>query len=154
MPAIGRGMTDEEIADVTNYVRQAWGNTAPPNAGPGMAGDLRQSTIVSLYGPAAGSCPQISQPDIAAAVADPKTGIQAALHAMTEATILQTVEQIVPKLKAAAPKAQPADIINGLTLAYCPIVRQQADLPQPRKAFQIGQFSERVYSELQSNGKH
>ena len=28
MPAIGTGMTDQEIADVTNYVRQAWGNSA------------------------------------------------------------------------------------------------------------------------------
>ena len=30
MPAIGTGMTDQAIADVTNYVRQAWGNKAPP----------------------------------------------------------------------------------------------------------------------------
>ena len=32
MPAVGSGMTDQQIADVTNYVRQAWGNNAPPNA--------------------------------------------------------------------------------------------------------------------------
>ena len=48
MPAIGAGMTDQQIADVTNYVRQAWGNKAPPNAGPGLAGDLRKSTIKAL----------------------------------------------------------------------------------------------------------
>ena len=49
MPAIGVGMTDQQIADVTNYVRQALGNTAPPNAGPGMVGDLRRATAAALY---------------------------------------------------------------------------------------------------------
>jgi mono/diheme cytochrome c family protein len=153
MPAVGNGMTDQEIADVTNYVRQAWGNKAPPNAGAGMAGDLRQSTVTALYGPASGACPAISPPSLATAVADPKSGISAALRAMTEATVLQTVEQIVPKVKAAAPHAQQADIVNGLTLAYCPIVRQEAGTSQQQKVGRIGEFSERVYSELQSNGK-
>ena len=153
MPAVGAGMTDQQIADVTNYIRQSWGNTAPPNAGGGMAGDLRKSTVVALYGPLAGACPAIAPADIAAAVADPKSGIATALNAMTEATILQTVEQIVPKVKAAAPHAQQADIVNGLTLAYCPVVRKQADIPDPRKVLLVGQFSERVYSEVHSNGK-
>jgi hypothetical protein len=146
-------MTDQQIADVTNYVRQAWGNAAPANAGPGIAGDLRKSTDVSLYGAANGSCPSIPNPQIEAAVSDPKTGIAASLHDMTEATILQTVDQIVPKIKAAAAQAQQADIVNGLTLAYCPIVRQQTDVPHEQQVLRIGQFSERVYSELQSNGK-
>ena len=153
MPAFGTGMTDQQIADVTNYVRQAWDNKAPPNAGAGMAGDLRKITPVALYGPVNGQCPAVSPPDIAAAVNDPKTGISAALHATTQATVLQTVEQIVPKLKAAAPHAQQADIVNGLTLAYCPILRQDPNIPQQQKPTQIGQFSERVYSELRSNGK-
>lgn len=153
MPALGNGMTDQQIADVTNYVRQAWDNKAPPNAGAGMAGDLRKATPVALYGPVSGQCPAVAPPEIAAAVNDPKTGISDALHSTTQATVLQTVEQIVPKLKAAAPHAQQADIVNGLTLAYCPILRQDANIPQQRKATEIGQFSERVYSELRSNGK-
>jgi len=153
MPAVGAGMTDQQIADVTNYVRQAWGNAAPANAGPGMAGDLRQSTDVSLYGAGNGQCPAIPMPQIEAAVSDPKTGIATALRDMTEATVLQTVDQIVPKLKAAAPNAQQADIVNGLTLAYCAIVRQQTDVPHEQQVLRVGQFSERVYSELQSNGK-
>ena len=153
MPAVGAGMTDQEIADVTNYVRQSWGNQAPPNAGPGMVGNLRQSTVTALYGPSKGECPPIPQPDIAAAVKDEKTGIAAALQQMNEGTILQTAEQLVPKVKAAAPHAQQEDIVNGLTLAYCPIVRQQADVPQPRKVAELGQFSEGVYSELQRAGK-
>ncbi len=44
MPAVGAGMTDKDIAEVTNYVRQAWGNAAPATAGGEMVGELRKST--------------------------------------------------------------------------------------------------------------
>ena len=153
MPAIGTGMTDQEVADVTNYVRQAWDNKAPPNAGPGTVGDLRKSTVKALYGGTTSQCPNIDQPAIAAAVSDPKTGINDQLHAMTQANIQQTIEQILPKIKAAVPDARQADIVNSLTLAYCPVIRQQADIPEPQKVTQLNQFSEQVYSEFKSNGK-
>ena len=29
MPAYAKQMSDQEIADVTNYIRNAWGNAAP-----------------------------------------------------------------------------------------------------------------------------
>ena len=29
MPAYAAKMTDQQIADVTNYIRNAWGNAAP-----------------------------------------------------------------------------------------------------------------------------
>ena len=32
MLAIGAGMSDADIADVTNYVRKSWGNDAPATA--------------------------------------------------------------------------------------------------------------------------
>jgi mono/diheme cytochrome c family protein len=154
MPAVGIGMTDQQIADVTNYVRQAWGNTAPPNAAPGVVGNLRKSTVVALYGSKDGNCPPISQPRIAAAVADPKTGINAALHALTVENLVQTVTQVLPKIKAAAPTAAQEDIVNGLTLAYCPVVRQDGSLSDEQRVIRLNQFSGRVYSALRSNGKN
>ena len=81
--------------------------------------------------------PKIPQPDIAAAVSDPKNGISQALRAMTLGNVLQTAEQIVPKLKTAVPHAAQADIVNGLTLAYCPIVRQDPKIPEPQKVHTI-----------------
>ena len=119
--------------------------------GPGTVADLRKSTVKVNYGGTAGPCPPVGQPAIATAVADP--AIKDALHATNAANVLQTVEQIVPKVKAAAPQAQQADIVNGLTLAYCPVVRQDKSIPEPQKVTQLHQFSERVYSELKNNGK-
>jgi hypothetical protein len=54
---------------------------------------------------------------------------------------------------SAAPRAAQADIVNGLTLAYCPIIRQDANIPEQQKVTLLDQFSERLYSYLKSNGK-
>ena len=151
MPAVGASMSDRQVADVTNYIRQAWGNKAPPNAGPGTVAHLRKSTVKVNYGGNAGPCPPVEPPAIATAVSDPN--IKDALQNTNAANVLQSVEQILPKVKSAAPQAQQADIVNGLTLAYCPVVRQDKSIPEPQKVTQLDQFSERVYSELKSNGK-
>jgi hypothetical protein len=153
MPAVGDAMTDQDVADVTNYVRQAWGNKAPANAGPGVVGKLRPTTFTGMNIGPDGHCGTVVQPELAAVINDPKSGITDALKAMTLENILQTTDQIVTKVKAAAPNAQPADIVNGLTLAYCPIVRDDTNVPAPLKVPTLDHFSERVYSELETGGK-
>lgn len=153
MPAVGHGLTDQQIADVTNYVRQAWGNKAPPNASPGAVGTLRPVTFTAMNMGPGEKCPAIGQPDLAAAVADPKSGIADALRAMTLDTVLQTAQAVVGKVKGAVPGAKRADIVNGLTAAYCSVVRQDSRVPTPLKVAMLDTFSERVYSVLQSNGK-
>ena len=39
MPAVGAGMTDDEIVAAVDYVRQAWGNGAPVSEGPGTVAE-------------------------------------------------------------------------------------------------------------------
>ena len=152
MPAIGTSMTDQQVADVTNYVRQAWGNTAPPNAGAGTVGSLRGKTFTAMSIGPDGQCPQIAQPKLAAVIADPNNGITPALTSMTLGNMLQTIGQILRKVKAAAPDAKQDDIVNSLTIAYCPIIVHAANVPANLKVAQLDHFSERVYSELQTNG--
>ena len=41
MPAVGVRMTDQEVADAVNYVRQSWGNKASATTGPGEVASLR-----------------------------------------------------------------------------------------------------------------
>nr|WP_294549348.1 cytochrome c [uncultured Rhodopila sp.] len=151
MPAVGAGMTDQDIADVVNYVRQAWGNSAPATAGGGMVGDMRPLTGTAMN--LGGDCPKIDQPDIAAVVNDPKSGIADALHGLTLVNVEQTAEQIVLKVKAAAPHAQQADIVNSLTAAYCPVIKQDSQVQGVQKVIQFNNFSDQVYSVLTSKGK-
>jgi mono/diheme cytochrome c family protein len=151
MPAVGAGMTDQEIADVVNYVRQAWGNAAPATAGGGMVGDLRKQTVTGMN--LGGECPKIEQPEIAAVVADPKSGIGEALKGLTLVNVEQTAEQIIPKVKAAAPNAAQADIVNDITAAYCPVIKQDPNVTGVQKVIQFNNFSDQVYSVLTSKGK-
>lgn len=153
MPAVASGMTDQQVADVTNYVRQAWGNQAPPTAGGGSVGTLRPKTFTGMKIGPDGHCAAVVQPELAPLINDPKSGLQDALKAMTLENVLQTAHAVVSKIKAAAPHAAQADIVNSLTLAYCPVVRDDPKVPPATKDSTLDNFSLRVYSELQSNGK-
>ncbi len=41
MPAFALQLTDQQVADIANYIRSSWGNQAAPNATPAMVGKLR-----------------------------------------------------------------------------------------------------------------
>lgn len=153
MPAVGYGMSDQDIADVTNYVRQAWGNQAPPTAGPGLVAKLRASSYSAMTGGPDGKCPELVQPKLQPLVADPKSGIEDALKAMTLATVTQTADALAAKVKQAAPDVSRADVVNGLTIAYCPVVQNDPNVPPNLKVAMIGHFSERLYSSLKTEGK-
>jgi mono/diheme cytochrome c family protein len=154
MPAVGAGMTDRQIADVVNYVRQSWGNQAPPNAEPGEVGLLRPKTFTAMSVGPDGHCPTLAQPGLAAVINDPKNGVDAALRSMTWATLVPTAEQLVAKLKQAAPQAKQDDIVNSLTIAYCPVVESDPKISAKLKVATLDHFSERVYTELRDNGKN
>ena len=153
MPAVAAGMSDQDISEVVNYIRQSWGNQAPPNAGPGTVGKLRPQTFTAMNIGPDGHCGTVVQPELAPVINDPKSGINDALRAMTLENVLQTAQSVVQKVKTAAPNAQQADIVNSLTLAYCPIIQADANVPANQKVAQLDHFSERVYSEVKTGGK-
>jgi mono/diheme cytochrome c family protein len=43
MPSFAGQLDDEEIAELANYLRVSWGNSAPANANPDTAASLRRS---------------------------------------------------------------------------------------------------------------
>ncbi len=140
MPAIGSGMTDQQIAEVVNYVRTAWTNRAPDNALPGGVGDLRKKTNTMLAG---GDC--TSAPG---ALADSKSGVAPLLAGLTQVNMVNRVGPIVAKAKAADPRLERAEFVNGLTAAYCPVLKQDAAITPERKPEQLATFSQLVYSRL------
>jgi mono/diheme cytochrome c family protein len=149
MPALGIGMTDREIADVTNYVRAAWSNNAPATAGPGEVADLRRASHTYLSGTLA--CPAVVQPAMAKIVADPK--IKTLLGQVTEENLLPQVNRIVAAVKSAGPGIAQADMVNSLTIAYCPIIEKQTALSPEERLARLNQFGERVYTQLSQGGK-
>ena len=151
MPAIGARMTDQEIADATNYVRKAWGNGAPATVGPGQIATLRAATQTLLAANPPGGCPKIAEGDTAKVIAQPD--VQKILASTDDQNILANAEQLIVKVRAGAPNAKQADIINSLTLGYCPVVAANKSLTtQGQRAEMLDEFSERVYTEIASQG--
>ena len=65
MPAVGAGMSDQEVADVVDYVRNSWGNSAPAGTGAGTVAALRASTKTLLAGNLDTGCPAVSDANAA-----------------------------------------------------------------------------------------
>ena len=41
MPAFKDRLTDQQVAEIANYIRTSWGNTAQPNVTPAMVATMR-----------------------------------------------------------------------------------------------------------------
>ncbi len=143
MSAIGAGMSDAEVADVVNYVRQTWGNNAPANATPAMVANLRREADTLLNAAPLTGCPKIGNASLAKVLG--RDDIARQLAAMSDADMYQHSRQWVATLRAAAPGVHDADLINGLAAAYCPVVRADVRLDWDAKALKIGQFVQYVY---------
>ena len=68
--------------------------------------------------------------------------------------MLPNAEALIKLVHAGAPKATQADIINSLTIAYCPVVAADTSLPGPvQKSEALDGFAERVYTDIVSKGQ-
>ena len=155
MPAVGAAMTDQEVADVTDYVRNAWSNAAPVISETGLVGKIRSKTVSSLAGPGASeqdNDPCRIDPDSPAVPAIDDPQIDQELSAVTEATMLPTIPSLIQRVHQIAPDKKQSDIVNGLTLAYCRVEARKAAFRKPNGRELLNQFSLLVYSELVSNG--
>ncbi|WP_294542097.1 cytochrome c [uncultured Rhodoblastus sp.] len=155
MPAPGAYMTDQQVADVTDYVRNAWSNAAPVIEKTGLVGDIRGQTVSTISGP--GAIEEANDPCKTSEDAPPvppidDPGIVKALSAMTAETMLPKLPSLVARARDVAPKLSQADIVNGLTLAYCKTLAHKASFRQPHGRDLLNRFSWLVYSEIVSNG--
>ena len=146
MPAVGTGMTDQEVADATNYVRAAWGNNASASVGPGEVAQLRKQVHTYLSGTLPGTCPSLADPKLKQ-FAD-QTDVQTLLQQTDEGNLLQNVNAILDKAKSGAAGAKQADLVNSLTIAYCQTLEKKPTLTAEQRLLMINQFGERVYAQI------
>jgi mono/diheme cytochrome c family protein len=150
MPAIGVRMTNQEVAEAVNYVRQSWGNKAPSDVGPAQVAALRPMTrSVLALNAEGGGCGKVVGPLADVAGSQP---VQSALHQLTLQNILYKADDVINLVHKAAPQAKQADIINALTIAYCPIV-QAGQGTVPEKVEMLDEFSERLYTQINTHGQ-
>jgi mono/diheme cytochrome c family protein len=151
MPGFAKLLTQQQIADVANYVRTTWSNKAPPTATAQLVGSLAPDTKTMMAGTLSHWCTPAGDGPVDKATHDP--AVEARLHALTALNLVGEVNAIVALVKKAAPQADQADIVNSLTAAYCPIVVADASIPAQRKAPALDQFSVLAYTQLTTHGR-
>lgn len=149
MGAYGASMTDEQIANVTNFIRQSWSNKAPPNAQAGDVGKLRPQTKTLL---SSAECPANPPDSLAPLLADPSSGLADTLKATTSATMTQSANALLAKVRSAAPKLDQATVVNDLTAAYCPVLAADDTLAPEERVWRLNQFSTTVYTQATTKG--
>ena len=143
MVAIGQQMTDVEVKNVTDYIRNSWGNRAPPVTGD-KASEARAATRTMLAGTA--PCAEIEQDKLKAAFE--KLGIQASLTGLKQQDFVPTLARLVQQVKAEPTGVTDDDIVNGLTTAFCKVGRDDPQYGKPSWPAVIGTFANVAYSQV------
>lgn len=155
MPAVGQQMSDQEIADAVNFARNAWSNTAPPTARSGLVGNIRAETYGMLVekpsaNDAGDPCRSGDDGTPVPPVNDPSGELVATLGKIDELNMLHSVSTLVHAMRQLAPEASQAEIVNGLTEAYCRSQFKAGVGGTTAGVRLLNRFSMLVYAELQS----
>ncbi len=143
MVAIGQQMTDVEVRNVTDYIRNSWGNKAPPVTGE-KASEARAATKTMLAGTA--PCAEIEQDKLKAAF--DQLGVQNTLKGVKQQDFVPTLVRLVPQIKAADTGANDDDVVNALTTAFCKVGRDDPQYGSPSWPAVIGTFANVAYSQV------
>jgi len=138
-------LSDDQISDVTNYVRTAWNNNAPPNATPWSVGNWRKNATATPGTAKAMLCPDLSQDVLAPALSDGPASLKQAAREPPHMSAL------VASYKSARPKSSKAEVIEGLSTAYCRVLASEP-ISQARMSQQIADFAQSAASGLAAHG--
>jgi mono/diheme cytochrome c family protein len=131
MPSFASSFSDQQIADVTNYVRTAWSNQGTANATPAQVKMLRGIALVP-YGADAASdalgCPRVTASGGVDSVADPGNGLLNIFQGATAATMPNRTRALIDAVRANNSTISDADLLNTLVAAYCPVVAHASGL--------------------------
>ena len=147
MPAIGGGVGDQEIADITNYVRTAWSNKGAANAGAGDVGALRAQTPIVLSSEDA-KCGDTTNAGGKWASTPPSDGVAPLLQGIDDVNMYDRIGQILDQQADAKDPARRAGIVNGLSDAYCEVVAKDVSLSLEQRRARYNRFGQMIYSQL------
>lgn len=130
-------LSDDQISDVANYVRTAWGNGAPANATPWSVGNWRKNATPAALNSNALLCPNLAEDVIQPALKDgPDSLRQAAKDRGKLATL-------VANYQAARPNASKAQTVEALSTAYCRALSTDG-VSAARMSAQIADFAQHI----------
>lgn len=132
MASFAGQLNDDEIAGLANYVRQAWGNSAPANARAERVASWRGYATAPMTNEQALLCPNLSSEVLKPAA---KMTPKQLAHAEQS---LNGMQNVVHAYRLKRPNSSEAETIEALSTTYC---RQLAD-----EHVSVGQLSYRLAS--------
>ncbi|MGE4480769.1 c-type cytochrome [Acidocella sp.] len=143
MPAFGAKLSDQEIADISNYVRTAWGNKGSADTTPAQVMRLRAvGDLPPIAGQAADKlgCPRISPAGGPTTVADPGKGLLDIYQGATAATLPNRTRELITAMRAKNSAISNADLTNTLVAAYCPVLANKPGMSLADKKSALKDF--------------
>ncbi|WP_297489601.1 c-type cytochrome [Acidocella sp.] len=143
MPSFATQLSDQQIADVANYVRTAWGNQGTADATTAQVKELRGIAVVPPGGDEASDalgCPHVSGAGGVSSVADPGNGLLNIYQGATTGTLPNRTRALIEAVRAGNSSISDADLTNTLVAAYCPVVAHEAGLSLAAKQLALRDF--------------
>lgn len=144
MPSFAAALGDQTVADLVNYVRTSWGNSAAPNATPEMVSAVRAAVVTTAAASDSArdlQCPQVGGGPTQTNNIDPATNTE--LTNLMQGGGAFNVAKLVGAFQNANQNAGLADTVNGLVAAFCPLVAKTSQDLAAKRAL-ITRFSSAV----------
>jgi len=141
MASFANTLSDDQISDVANYVRTAWGNSAIPNATPWAASTWRKNAGPAQEPSEALLCPNLAPDVVTPALRQSPDSLKSA------ASNQARMSALVGKYRSARPQTSPAQVIEALSTAYCRTLAAD-HTPESRMSAQLADFAQRVAEAL------
>jgi mono/diheme cytochrome c family protein len=136
MGSFANSLSDDQIADVANYVRTAWGNDAAPNATPWSVSTWRKNAVANDESHAL-LCPTLATELVKPALSEGPAALKQAASDRARMT------KLVSDYRAARPQTSPAQVVEALSTAYCRAVASD-HISEARMSAQISDFAQRI----------
>lgn len=137
MASFAHSLTDDQIADVTNYVRTAWGNAAAANATPWAVSTWRRTADMPSDEQHAMLCPDLTAAVIGPAMAEGPAALKEA------ASNRGRLAKLIADYRAARPTTSSAEVVEALSTAYCRAVAAD-HISATRMSAEISGFAQHV----------
>ncbi len=146
MASFADHLSDDQIADVTNYVRTAWGNDATPNATPWGVSTWRHREA----GAAKNESHQMLCPELASDIVQPalQEGPATLKRAASDTA---TLTKVIDDYRTARPKTSTAQMVEALSTAYCRAVGQE-NLSEALMSARVADFAQAVAIAVGNDG--
>jgi mono/diheme cytochrome c family protein len=146
MPAIGADLSDAEVANIADYVRNSFGNAAPAATKPAEVAALRAKVRTPMLAAARSDCdsPRTRQVQALAAA-----GAVEKIAEGDQTALLPSIDALVAKLAPTDSKQADA-FVADLAGAYCQALFEGKPAAERTRADKLGRFASLVYSRMQT----